>query len=100
MILTFFIVTHAHTHTHSLTHSLTHARCLEDLKEKDLELRKLKAGMQQLQQELSEMQLQREQAQHLLGEQEQSHRNTVEALKKEVSLEQYLHLHYFATRGR
>ncbi|XP_041946038.1 coiled-coil domain-containing protein 30 isoform X5 [Alosa sapidissima] len=61
-----------------------HERCLKDLKEKDVELRRLQTCTQQLQKELSQLQLQRDQAQQLLGEQEQNHRSTVEDLKKEL----------------
>ncbi|XP_062400373.1 paramyosin-like [Sardina pilchardus] len=61
-----------------------HLRCLEDLKAKEVELRGLQAFTQQLQQELGQLQCQRDEAQQLLGEQEQIHRSTVEDLKKEL----------------
>ena len=75
-------------------------RCLEDLNEKDLELRKLQACIQQLQQECDQMQMQKDQAQQLLEEQEQNHTTTVEAFKEEVGLEEFLYWQLFATRGQ
>ncbi|KAL2090783.1 hypothetical protein ACEWY4_013046 [Coilia grayii] len=54
-----------------------HERCLEELEQKDAELCRLQEATQQLQKRC-------DQAQQLLGEQEHSHRNTVEAFKEEL----------------